>query len=442
MDIYVYDGNLNCVGVVDDYASLIWASRYKEVGDCELYVAATQTNLDMLQIGRYLARRVGDIFDLARTPDDMVCRITKVELTTSAESGDYITVTGIDVKSLLDQRVIWSTTTAQGNAESFVRQLVTDALISPTENGRQALKPDQTALLSLATAAGFTEESTEQVSYANLGEKIREICARYGWGYRFKRSLTGFLFDLYKGTDRHETVVFSDDFDNLISTDYIIDATEITNVALVGGSGEGASRYLEPAGTATGTARYEVFVDARNVSNEIKYEDLVAAYPLVADGGYGSIVSDHGQYFYQMSRFDAQIYDANELARLQAKYPGGLVVESVSGDRYYRVTNVNIAALPSGSPSANDSVTLLYIAYAPRLVSLGYDAIAGSGVKETFDGEIDPLGGFKYFEDFYLGDLVLIKNKYGIRAVARIVEIDEVHDASGNRVMPKYEYIS
>ena len=87
MDVYVLDGNLNVIGIVDNYNSLIWANRYREVGDCELYLGADADMVELLKIGRYLIRE----------GDDMVCRIRKTEITTSTDDGDFLTVTGYDV---------------------------------------------------------------------------------------------------------------------------------------------------------------------------------------------------------------------------------------------------------------------------------------------------------------------------------------------------------
>ena len=97
IDVFVLNQNLDPLAVIDDYKSLIWANRYAEIGDCELYLAASRANIDLLKIGFYLCR----------LDDDMVCRIKKVEVTTDAENGDYMTVTGEDTKSYLDQRIVW-----------------------------------------------------------------------------------------------------------------------------------------------------------------------------------------------------------------------------------------------------------------------------------------------------------------------------------------------
>ena len=79
MDVYVLDENLETIGIIDNYKSLIWANRYRDIGDCELYLGAGPDMVELLKIGRYLTRE----------DDGMVCRIKKTEITTSVDDGDF-----------------------------------------------------------------------------------------------------------------------------------------------------------------------------------------------------------------------------------------------------------------------------------------------------------------------------------------------------------------
>lgn len=49
IDVYILDGNLNQIGIIDTYVSLLWVNRYASEGDCELYVEATNENLSLLK---------------------------------------------------------------------------------------------------------------------------------------------------------------------------------------------------------------------------------------------------------------------------------------------------------------------------------------------------------------------------------------------------------
>ena len=161
-DIYIFDSDLQLVGIVDAFKSLIWAKRYKETGDCELYVPATPENLVLCRKGYFILR----------DDDDMICQIKRVELDTDAENGNYIIATGYDAKRMLDQRIVWSTMTANGNAESFVRSMVDGALGSSAAEDRQML--DSTGRLIFETAHwGRRSTTTPRFPTSSRDEGLR-----------------------------------------------------------------------------------------------------------------------------------------------------------------------------------------------------------------------------------------------------------------------------
>lgn len=54
--INVYDLNLNLLGVVDDYSSIIWRPSFNEIGDFEIYLGATAKSLDLMRENRIVVR--------------------------------------------------------------------------------------------------------------------------------------------------------------------------------------------------------------------------------------------------------------------------------------------------------------------------------------------------------------------------------------------------
>lgn len=430
IDVYVLDKNLDPVGVVDAYRSLIWAVRYSEIGDCEVYLPANTTTIQMLAIGRYLVR----------LDDDMVCRIIKIEITTDAENGNYMTVTGRDTKGFLDQRIVWGTLTSSGKAENLARKLVNSTMINPTSTGRAMRKENNELLFKLGASAGFVERVVAQISYQNVGEKVREICASYGWGYKVTEDNGQLAFSVYKGTDRRDSVIFSDAYENLASTSYKIDRSNMGNVALVAGEGEGARRSRAYYGSAAGVDRYEDYVDAKDLSREITYGELTESYPTTADGGQGYIVRYESGYHYVMHVLDVPIIGAWHLTWLQSNYPNGQIV-TVDGVECYEVTETSIATFDTQTPDAETIVELEYIIYVQYLLSRGVEALEEFGEETVFEGSIIPDVTFVYKQDYFLGDIVTVENEFGISRAARIVEIIEVDDENGRRIEPKFEYI-
>ena len=433
IEVYVLDKNLEQIGVIDSYTSLIWANRYSDKGDCELYIKATVTNLELLKKGNYLTRH----------DDEMVCRIESLELDTDTENGNYIIATGYDVKKILDQRVIWGQSSVDGGVEDYIRDLVYKSLVNPNLSARQVRNENGRANFFLGDKANFNEVTSEQNSYSNIGEKIREFCIKYKWGYKVivDNTTKNFYFLMYNGTDRSDYVVFSTDYENLISTKYKEDSSNLANVALVAGEGEGSDRARNVSGYAESLNRNEIYVDAKDISRTIKWSDLTAMYPTTDDGGYGHIYKTAQEgAAYMMDIIDIPIVDNNQLAELKRAYPTGQEITK-NGIKYFQAYNVIIADLKSFAPEESDDVILRDIVYSVYLLNRGYEKLAEYGTAVSFEGSVEPNSTFEYKKDYWLGDLVTVENEYGISVTARIVEVVEVEDDNGYRVEPKFEYL-
>lgn len=433
IDIYVLDADLKIIGIIDSYASLIWSKRYADIGDCELYLPATMEMIALLEKGHYLAR----------LDDDMVCRIRKLNISTSAEEGNFITATGIDAKSLLDQRIIWGTATCNGNIEEIVQNLVTDSCISPSNPDRAFLKANDEPLIALDTSSGLPAIVSEQVSYKPIGEKIREYCMAYNYGYRFRIDLSNRImkFGMYAGADRRGSVIFSREYDNLVSTDYTDDETNMANTALIGGQGEGSERILDVYGGGYGVDRYEMFVDANDVSTDITFAELKDIYPLVADGGTAYITGSGESWNYMVGTLDIQVMSDEHLANLEEDYPGGSEI-TISGHLFYRLQNTKAASMTAQTPDDDATVTLQDLVYDVYLINRGKETLSEFGRVTTFEGAVIPDVTFVYKKDYDLGDLVTVENEFGIKSTARITEMIEVMDTEeGHSFQPTFEFI-
>ena len=182
VDVYVFDASLQLVAIYDDYKSLIWAKKYNDIGQCELYIEANTDTLANLQKGYYLKK----------SDDDMVCRIKRIEIDTDAENGNYLIINGYDVKDILDQRIIWGVERVKNvYSETYLRRLITENVISPTNSDRAI------SIVDLAPANDLKAKTTEEIKYTNLGEKVREICKLNHWGYKAYLDNGKFYFKFY-----------------------------------------------------------------------------------------------------------------------------------------------------------------------------------------------------------------------------------------------------
>lgn len=266
MDLWIYDENFVAQGIVDAASSIIWANRYRQCGDFEIQVAATEDMIDLLLVDPETADRF-----VVRPDDDMVGIIEHAEIKTDEESGDYLIVSGRCCRSILDRRIVWYQTKFNSTAETALRFLVMDAFISPVEPERKYER------LTLAPANGYREIMQAQYTGDNILEVYESVCAANNYGFRITRGEAGTLvLGLYRGVDRtmgqreNPRVIFSEEYDNLRATTYTMDKKEYKTVALVAGEGEGADRRRRVVSRTvdqSGLRRRELFVDARDVSS-------------------------------------------------------------------------------------------------------------------------------------------------------------------------------
>ena len=345
MDLWILSEDFTPLGIVDTFSSAIWANRYRQCGDFEIYAPASIELLTLLRADCFVVRR----------DDDMVGIIEKIKIDTDEENGDYITVSGRCTRSILARRIVWDQTALNDTAENIMRQLVTDAFISPTIAARKYDK------LALGTVHGWTGRVRAQYTGDNILEAYEAMCTSKNYGFNVPLKDNMLVVELYKPTDRsvnqdeNPHVVFSEQYDNLIATTYTMDKTEAKNVALVAGEGEGSARRratcnLTP--TPTGLHRREIYVDARDVSS-------------------------------------------NE----------GEIAE---------------------------------ITYTLMLSERGEEALGEKPVIQSFEGTVEPLQMYTYKQDYFLGDIVTVCNKYGIQSDAQVVEVVEVWDESGYRCTPTF----
>lgn len=259
MDIFILNSDLERVGVIDYCASIIWTRRYCEAGDFELYVPATEEALELLQPGNIAMRE-----DLTTS----LMLIQNIQLTTDAESGNYITATGQGIEAYIARRIIWSQTNLSGTIAEAIAQLLNENLISPTDESRKI-----SGITLGDLTAGDTQSLKKQITGDNLLDGIIGILKTYKLGFSVDFEDGVLAFNIYEGTDRsynqsaNPYVVFSPEFDNFINSDYTYETTDYKNVALVAGEGEGSARRRQAIGDVSGIERREIYVDARDISS-------------------------------------------------------------------------------------------------------------------------------------------------------------------------------
>lgn len=262
MEAIILDKSYTPLVVVDRYESLIWTDRYSVAGDFELYVPMPCPFFDVLKTGNYI--------QIPESRSLMI--IESLRITTSTETGDHLIVSGRSLESILDRRIVWQQTTFQNASVlsvvyALIRQNVTEAAEDRQIPGF-VLREDNIQTLADATIS-------VQYDGENLYDVVTDILTQYGIGLRVELDdQNQMVCSLYEGTDRTleqdevPFIAFSPEFDNIIESDYTEATTDLRNVSLIYGEGEGSERMRVEVGSGAGLERREMLADSASASKK------------------------------------------------------------------------------------------------------------------------------------------------------------------------------
>lgn len=284
-------------GICDTFSSLIWDVEYFSPGKFEVYVSANADTIALFRRGNIVGRS-----------DDKrhYGIIEGVYLRTDAENGDYLTISGRFLMCLLSRRIITPTLsfTAYRTYGEIVQTAVQKNCITPwtaAERGIPSLK------IGAVSGDCWEIKNVLQVSYENLMDWLYTVCRNIGGtaNIRLREVDTGkyaMFLELSQGTDRsimqreNMPVVFSDAYDNLLTYIYNSDYSEYRNYAYIYGEGEGIRRQSAACysgeKTPTGLSRYEIYVNASDLSQTIRNDD--GSETVVSDSEYKEMLRERG----------------------------------------------------------------------------------------------------------------------------------------------------
>lgn len=372
MDLTILDTNLDDVAKIDVYKSFIWTDRYYANGDFEMHAAMRQDILQYIKQDYYFTNR----------DSEHVMIIEKILISSDVETGNYITVSGRSLESILDRRIVWGQKSLSGNLQNGIKSLLNDNIISPTDEDRRI----DNFIFEDSTDSAITELTIDaQYTGDNLYDVIQTICEERSIGFKVTlNDSKQFVFKLYAGTDRSYDqtevpyVVFSPNFENIINSNYVESKASLKNVTLIGGEGE--TNYWESDNESSGTTAYIG-------------SDTGRKYTTVG-GGSG------------LNRREL-FTDARDI-----------------------------------SSDVGDGVTLTDEEYTAQLQQRGKEKLAENPDVTSFEGQVETSIMFQYGKDFFNGDAVQIANEYGHETKARILELVMSESEEGASVYPTFKTVT
>ena len=395
MQVYILDPNYEILCMIDESESVLWNKKFNDVGECEIYIPCNVEHLSMLRRGHYIYR-----FD-----DDMFCKIERVEIETDAENGDFIIATAKDICNILAGRIVRWQIVFSGTVGQFVKKVLTDNVINPEQSQR--------AIPNFVFDDSNISEFSEKIEVSSFAEDllhtISTTCKTYNIGFRvsYNMETRKLVFRLLRGKNKASTtggeyIEFSPAFANILTSNYSEDDSEYKNVVYVGYQGTDEKTYLlslfKGDAEPQGEARREIYVDGTKISRDITLEELQVMFP--------------------------------DLNKIESAY-------------YSTIDGTLTAVALSDTSGKEEKITVTDFTYLLLIRAVGENALAEQVRTQSFEGDVDTIDTYEYKTDYDIGDIVKVRNEYGIEAEAQITEVMESDDAeSGYSIEPKFQYLN
>lgn len=277
MRLEVFDFELNRLGLIEIYSSINYTLKFIDVGSFELKCAINEQNVKLIQKNRFL------------WIEDEVCGI--IQYISSSTDDGTITVKGKLAKEMLNWRWVYPCFVKTGEPAALAESIVNIHCVNPSE-----LKRKMKGLV--IGNAGYVINKPH-ITYQKTGDtvltSVQNISTANNLGFEIyfnPRNANPFKFVMLEGKDRtignkdgNKPVVFSRDFENIVSGSYEYNDDSFRNIALVAGetadgsNNENATRtflVVDKVGSENVSSFYrkELYVDARDLQSEYSEEAI------------------------------------------------------------------------------------------------------------------------------------------------------------------------
>lgn len=369
---------------LDAFESFIWTNRYNEPGDFEYYAPVDKTPMEYMVKDYYIWRQ----------GTDRLMIIEDIEIDSDAEEGPHVTLTGRSLESLLERRVVAYRTIYSGNLQNGIQRILNENAISPSDPERRIpglrfIVNNDPRVAALTCEVNLLGET--------LLEVVENLCEVNDLGFQvtYNEVNESFDFMLYFGEDRsyaqekNPWVVFSPEYDNLLGSNYYETDRNLRTAAVVAGDAnyERGQEVVDVDGKPelTGLDRREMFVDASGIE---------LPNPTVNEESIRERLELRGKEEWEIQ---AAIDQAME-----------------------------------------EAITQTTAVYRDQLRQKGSEELAKTYITKSFEGTIEAVRQYVYDRDFFIGDIVQVRDQYGKEASSRITEVVTSHDISGEVLTPTF----
>lgn len=261
MELYVFNQDVELLGIVDEIEEMEWSRRYYEGGSCLIKALLTDNNISLLKKGNLICKK-DDLSD--------VMYIEHRELSDEDADGmELLVVEGISLTTrILSSRITLGRQIEKGTADKIMENM----LLAQTNNHSNKKRHIKRLTVDTSKKDDFVDVYEHNSLYKYLSDEFVAISTLDGCGYRIRLDVDKkvFVFEVYKGKDISNKIIFSTAFDNLTNQEYIESDSNYKNVGIIAGQGEEEDRDLIIYNDEeyADLDRLELFIDARDIEKD------------------------------------------------------------------------------------------------------------------------------------------------------------------------------
>lgn len=302
-DLYVYQLRqrpyFELLGIVEGVKSIAWDVTFSGTSSFKMWVARSKSNYDILKHGNVVTSN-GDAF-----------LVQKVEVDRDEDNGILMCVSGKSIDVLMSQRIVAGVYVADGKYLSeVVHDLFYDNFVKMGADNLlgkyRSFGGMVDEVMKSSVTGKYGPKLSFQTSYSSVIDQLDKVTdgTGYGWKLKFSAKDKRLRMTLNGVVDKTATssgpIVFSTDFEDILSSEYLNDYSDLKTIAYVFGEGEGSERKYVTVdlsdkllGTSLrDTMESEMYVDARDLKST--YKDSSGVEKTMSAEQYDSLLIDRG----------------------------------------------------------------------------------------------------------------------------------------------------
>jgi hypothetical protein len=263
IDLFVYDSNYILQGEISGYDSIEIERNMFSVSKMTIRVAQNYNSLILLQKGHVITIQSDPFYPYVI---DHFGAITE-------KGREIIEVYAFSLNYFLSFRTLPVQTVIKGPVESSVKKVVTDNCISPTNPNRVIPMLELDVNTNIPGQVDIVRTGGNILTHAM--EVLKEFMATIDiiFDTNVNGEVTRLLCKTWTGFNKTDSqnvfppVLFSKEFNNVVTQNYFNSDMKLKTVSYVAGEGEGILRQVREVNDAVGIGRRELYVDARDLQS-------------------------------------------------------------------------------------------------------------------------------------------------------------------------------